>query len=61
MQALRSLVEPGGSLVVLYRSNGIPEIETWGTPGDALPLMRSVKQQLDPEKTLNPGRFVGGI
>jgi glycolate oxidase FAD binding subunit len=61
MQALRSLLEPGGSLVVLYRSTGIPEIETWGTPGDALPLMRSLKQQLDPKKTLNPGRFVGGI
>jgi glycolate oxidase FAD binding subunit len=36
-------------------------METWGTGGDALPLMRAVKQQMDPKNTLNPGRFVGGI
>jgi FAD/FMN-containing dehydrogenase len=47
--------------VVQYRSPEIPEIETWGTPADTLPLMLSVKQQFDPRKTLNPGRFVGGI
>jgi glycolate oxidase FAD binding subunit len=62
LQTLRSQLEPaGGSLVVQYRSPEVPEIEAWGNPGDALPLMLSVKQQLDPRKTLNPGRFVGGI
>ena len=62
LQKLRSQLEPaGGSLVVLYRSSEIPEIEVWGNPGDALPLMLSVKQQFDARKTLNPGRFVGGI
>ena len=62
LQTLRSQLEPaGGSLVVQYRSPEIPEIEAWGNPGDALPLMVSVKQQFDPRKTLNPGRFVGGI
>jgi glycolate oxidase FAD binding subunit len=62
LQTLRSQLEAaGGSFVVQYRSPGMPEIEAWGDPGDALPLMLSVKQQLDPRKTLNPGRFVGGI
>jgi glycolate oxidase FAD binding subunit len=62
LQTLRSQLEPAaGSLVVQYRSPEIPEIETWGTPADTLPLMLSVKQQFDPRKTLNPGRFVGGI
>jgi hypothetical protein len=62
LQTLRSQLESaGGSLVVQYRSSGFPEIEAWGSPGDALPLMVSVKQQLDTRKTLNPGRFVGGI
>jgi len=62
LQPLRSQLEAaGGSLVVQYRSSGFPEIEAWGNPGDALPLMVSVKQQLDARKTLNPGRFVGGI
>jgi glycolate oxidase FAD binding subunit len=37
------------------------EFDTWGNPGDALPLMRAVKQQFDPRGTLNPGRFVRGI
>jgi glycolate oxidase FAD binding subunit len=59
---LRSQLEPaGGSLVLQYRSAEVPEIEVWGNPGDALPLMSSVKQQFDTRKTLNPGRFVGGI
>ena len=62
LQKLRSQLEPaGGSLVVQYRSTEIPEIEVWGNPGDALTLMQSVKQQIDARKTLNPGRFVGGI
>jgi glycolate oxidase FAD binding subunit len=62
LQKLRSQLEPaGGSLLVQYRSPEIPEIEVWGNPGDALPLMQSVKQQFDARKTLNPGRFVGGI
>jgi glycolate oxidase FAD binding subunit len=61
LQAMRARLEPGGSLVVLHRSPGIPEIDAWGDAGDAFPLMLKVKEQLDPKKTLNPGRFVGGI
>ena len=37
------------------------QLDAWGSPGDALPLMRAVKEQFDPKGTLNPGRFVGGI
>lgn len=59
---LRAKVEAqGGSLVILHRPRALASLETWGNPGDALPLMRAVKQQLDPKGTLNPGRFVGGI
>jgi glycolate oxidase FAD binding subunit len=62
LQTLRSQLElAGGSLVVQFQSPEVPEIEAWGNPGDTLPLMLSVKQQFDPRKTLNPGRFVGGI
>jgi len=39
----------------------MPAIDAWGNCGDTLPLMLSIKEQLDPRKTLNPGRFVGGI
>jgi len=50
-----------GSLVVLHRPDKMPAFDAWGTAGDALPLMKAVKNQLDPKNTLNPGRFVGGI
>jgi len=51
-----------GSLVVLHCPRTVKrQLDVWGSPGDALPLMVRVKQQLDPAGTLNPGRFVGGI
>ena len=50
-----------GSVVVLHRPEAMPQLDAWGTPGDSLPIMRAIKQQLDPKGTLNPGRFLGGI
>jgi glycolate oxidase FAD binding subunit len=62
LQDLREQFENNaGSLVVLHRPAGMGPIDAWGSAGDALPLMKAVKQQLDPGNTLNPGRFVGGI
>jgi glycolate oxidase FAD binding subunit len=62
LQELREQFERStGSLLVLHRPAAMPSIDTWGDAGDALPLMKAVKQQLDPKNTLNPGRFVGGI
>ena len=62
LHTLRLELEPaGGSLVVMHRPAAIPEIDAWGGGGDAIPLMRCVKQQFDPMSTLNPGRFIGGI
>jgi len=62
LQELREQFERGtGSLLVLHRPAAMPSIDTWGDAGDVLPLMKAVKQQLDPKNTLNPGRFVGGI
>lgn len=62
VEELRAKVEgQGGSLVILHRPKALTALDAWGNPGDALPLMRAVKQQLDPKCTLNPGRFVGGI
>jgi glycolate oxidase FAD binding subunit len=62
LQELRAQFERAtGSMVVLHRPATMPAIDTWGNAGDALPLMKAVKLQLDPKHTLNPGRFVGGI
>ncbi len=62
LQLLRVEMEShGGSLVALHRPEKMAEFDTWGSMGDALPLMKALKQRLDSKNTLNPGRFVGGI
>ncbi len=63
LRAARSAVEAvGGSLTLGAATGEIRDrVDVWGTPPPGLPLMRSVKQRLDPERILAPGRFVGGI
>ena len=36
-------------------------LEPWGYTGNALAMMKAIKQQFDPHGLLNPGRFVGGL
>ena len=36
-------------------------VDVWGYIGTAFPLMKKLKETLDPNELLNPGRFVGGI
>jgi len=50
-----------GSLAAFHHPADMQSMDAWGTPGDALPLMRAVKKQFDPKNTLNPGRFLAGI
>jgi len=63
LQRLRVAAERrGGTLVVLVGPEELKaRLDVWGSPGDALPLFQRVKQQLDPQGTLSPGRFVGGL
>jgi glycolate oxidase FAD binding subunit len=51
-----------GSLTVLRAPRPLPAwaVPPWGEERIP-PLMREIKRQFDPERTLNPGRFVGGI
>ncbi|MGE5150168.1 MAG: FAD-binding oxidoreductase, partial [Rhodospirillaceae bacterium] len=58
LQGLRAAIEKDGGSLVTF---GDTAIDAWGSPGDAFPLMRAVKEQFDPKGTLNRGRFVGGI
>ena len=52
----------GGSLVVeACPAEAKAGLDVWGDPGNALPVMRALKEKLDPNGTLNPGRFVGGL
>ena len=48
----------GGSVSLLQQCEGIP---SFGKGSGPLPLMREIKHQFDPNRTLNPGRFFGGI
>jgi len=60
--ARKRLLGRGGSLVVLGAPLEVKRrLDVWGPVGDALPLMRRVKERLDPNGTMSPGRFVGGI
>jgi len=36
-------------------------VDVWGDPLSSVALMRALKAKLDPNNTLNPGRYVGGI
>ena len=63
LQALRGEVDRlEGTMIVSQCPVAMKEdLDVWGTVKDALPLMQRIKQKFDPEQTLNPGRFVGGI
>ena len=55
----------GGSLVVEAcppaGKQGETGIDPWGEVGSGFPVMRALKENLDPKGTLNPGRFVGRL
>jgi glycolate oxidase FAD binding subunit len=36
-------------------------IDAWGTPNRDFSIMENLKKRFDPDRLLNPGRFVGGI
>ena len=56
------LVDLGGSVVALQVPDGLRgRIDVWDCNSDALPLMREIKRRFDPNRILNPGRFVGNI
>ena len=61
-EARGRLAARGGSLVVVKAPPELKRaVDAWGPGGDALGLMRRVKERFDPERRLSPGRFVGGI
>jgi glycolate oxidase FAD binding subunit len=59
-QLRRDLEEASGSLMVL-KQPAETKLDCWGTLPDSLPLMREIKRRFDPERILNPGRFLGQI
>ncbi len=59
----RGTVEGLGGRLVIERCpvELSSDIDVWGDPGPALATMRKLKEQFDPARIFNPGRFVGGI
>ncbi len=52
----------GGTAVVTHAPAPIKEsLDVWGEPTSAINTMRNLKRQYDPQRLLNPGRFMGGI
>jgi glycolate oxidase FAD binding subunit len=61
-EARERLAARGGGLVLVKASPELKRaVDVWGPPGDAIGLMRRVKERFDPGRRLSPGRFVGGI
>ena len=63
IDTLRARLPPGrGSVVMLRASDELKQmVDVWGAAGDALPVMRAIKDQFDPDRRLNPGRGPFGI
>ena len=54
--------ENAGFLTLLQAPKTIKQrIDVWGYSGNALGMMRDIKQKFDPQKILSPGRFVGEL
>lgn len=62
VQDLRERLRASGGMVVVLEAGSLPaEIDRWGGVPSALEVMRTVKQEFDPRRVLNPGKFVGGL
>jgi len=56
-EAHAALHAAGGTSVLRTRPVSGLDVPAWGPPPSALPVLRAVKQQFDPDRRLGPGRF----
>ena len=53
-------IEPHAQVVAIANA-ARGTLRAWGDPPAAIERMRALKLRFDPNRTLNPGRFVGGL
>jgi glycolate oxidase FAD binding subunit len=65
LEDLRARLHPIGGTAVILQCGTMPlDIDPWNDPQHppaALDVMRAIKQEFDPQRLLNPGKFVGGL
>jgi glycolate oxidase FAD binding subunit len=61
VEHLRQKLEAAGGSLTVFHNPANATIVASTIPVDTLPLMRELKHRFDPNRILNPGRFVGGI
>lgn len=63
IELLRNRVSASGGSVVALQvpDEAHSRLDVWSCDSNALPLMREIKRRFDPNRILNPGRFVGNI
>jgi glycolate oxidase FAD binding subunit len=59
-QLRQQFIDAQGSLTVLQQPVST-NVDLWGPMPNSFPLIQKIKQHFDPNRTLNPGRFFGGI
>jgi glycolate oxidase FAD binding subunit len=63
LRQLRIQCRAGGGVLVMEEApvELKQAFDVWGPAGADMELMRRLKQQFDPNSTLSPGRYVGGL
>ena len=63
VRSLRSQLSAIGGTLTVERAplGSLAGIDAWGLEGGDLALMRRLKEVYDPDRVLNPGRFVAGL
>jgi glycolate oxidase FAD binding subunit len=52
----------GGSVVIEHAPSEVKAgLDAWGQPPASLSLLRRIKETFDPQRTMSPGRLVGGL